>query len=257
MDNNIKKSIFRVTRFSRRQVLISAGIVTALSAMSSFVKLECKPSKGSKTAEGTDVHPPTTSVSPTSSPTELITVVTASTTPITFNTPTANATSFISYSYSPQSTLPPLIEVPGTSCMVANDRLYSLEHVWVKSLAGDMAVIGITQTMVTILDDPFKCELCEVGTMLNKDESFGNIQGWKVTADIITPVSGRVIDRNILVIGFVGEDGVISALQDHYRKAWMIVIQMTNPAELDSLLTPQQYVERVHGVESAADVTKA
>jgi glycine cleavage system H protein len=256
MDNNIKKSIFRVTRFSRRQVLISAGIITALSAMSSFVKLGCKPSKGGKAAEGAESHPPTPSVFPTSNPTELITVASASTTSKTFNTPTADTTSFISYSYSPPSALPPLIEVPGTSCTVATDRLYSLEHVWVKSISGDMVVIGITHTMVTILDDPFKCELCEVGTMLNKDESFGNIQGWKVTADIITPVSGRVIDRNILAIGFVGEDGVISALQDHYRKAWMIVLQLTNPAELNSLLTPQQYVERVHGVESAADVTK-
>jgi len=63
-----------------------------------------------------------------------------------------------------------------------------------------------------------------------------------------------LIQRNPLVIGFVGEDGVISALQDHYRGAWLIVVQLSNPSEFDGLLSYEQYAERVTGVESVADL---
>jgi len=92
--------------------------------------------------------------------------------------------------------------------------------------------------------------------MLAYGDAFGTIEGWKMTADLLTPVSGTLIGRNILAIGFVGEDGVISALQDHYRGAWMIVVQLSKPAELNSLLTAQQYAALVANMESTADTRK-
>jgi len=157
------------------------------------------------------------------------------------------------YSYVPPTALPPLITVTGTTCTVATDRLYSKEHIWVKSLSSDTVVMGITHTMVKILDSPYRCSLSQVGITLANGDAFGTIEGWKMTADLLTPVSGTLIGRNILAIGFVGEDGVISALQDHYRSAWMIVVQLSKPAELNSLLTAQQYAALVEGVESVSD----
>ena len=246
-----KRGIFRVTKFSRRQVLKSAGIMAAGAAISSIsLASGCKPSSSNSTGKDTGVNPTTSSSLPTSSFTAPTSVAPTSTIPV------ASTTATTGYSYVPPTTFPPLITVTGTQCTVATDRLYSKEHLWVKALSSTTVVMGITHTMVKILDNPYRLSLSQVGTMLANGDAFGTIEGWKMTADLLTPVSGTLIGRNILAIGFVGEDGVISALQDHYRGAWMIVVQLSKPAELNSLLTAQQYAALVEGVESGADTRK-
>lgn len=243
-----KRDIFRVTKFSRRQVLKSAGIIAAGAAVSSIPLVSgCKPSSSNSTANGTDVNPPNSPSPPASSSTAPTSVAPILTIPV------ANTAATTGYSYVPTTAPPPLITVTDTQCTVATDRLYSTEHIWVKSLSGTTVVMGITHTMVKILENPFKLALSPINTTLAKEDPFGTIEGWKMTADLLTPVSGILIGRNILAIGFVGEDGLISALQDHYRGAWMIVVQLSKPAELNSLLTAQQYAALVANIQSHVD----
>ena len=234
-----KAGIFRVTKFSRRQFLKSTGIVAAGAALGSIsLASACKSSSSTTTGTTTGVNPttggPTTSNDPASS----------STTPSS-NLPTSSLPA--GYFYIPPTGLPPLITVTGHSCTVANDgRVYSFDHVWVKSLSANIAVMGITATMVELLSQPYRCALSQVGSTLANGDSFGTIEGYKLTADLISPVSGTLIQSNPLVIGFVGQDGQIQLLAGYpYTGGWMVVVQLSNPGELKTLMTAQSYMTLV------------
>jgi glycine cleavage system H protein len=109
-------------------------------------------------------------------------------------------------------------------------------------------VIGISYSMFEILYNPWKCSLSKPGTSLAKGDNFGAIEGYKMAADLISPVSGTVVQINPLVVGIVDTaDGALIALADPYNQGWMMVIQLSKPAELNSLLTPQKYASFVHG----------
>jgi glycine cleavage system H protein len=160
-----------------------------------------------------------------------------STLPVT-PTPTA-------FNYVPPNSPPTLLAVPNTSCQVAADRLYSIEHVWVKSVTTEIVVLGITTTFVEILGEPYKMTFPNVGQVLTRDGGFGEILGYKVSADLITPVSGAVIQINTFLKGFSGTAVMEPLGVDPYNSGWMIAVQLSNPEELKSLLTPQDYVKRL------------
>jgi glycine cleavage system H protein len=212
---------FRVTQFTRRQVLKSAGFLVAGAAISSIsLASACKSSKETTAAPS--------SSSPSSSPPG--------------STP-AGTPGVSGYSYIPSTLLPPLLTVPGHPCTVADDgRLYSRDHVWVKSLSGGTAVMGITSAMVDILTMPNKCSLSQAGTALVKDDAFGTIEGYKLSTDLITPVSGTMVQINTLDIGYAGLDSQLEPLSSYpYTTGWMVVVQLSDSAELKTLLTAQNY----------------
>lgn len=229
---DVKKdpSMFRITRFSRRQFLKRTGI-TAFGAVIGSIAL----SSGCKSSTNG-----TTSLSP-STPSSSATASTSSSS----NPATLTATGS---PYVPQTAVPPLITVAGTSCTVAMDRVYSEDNIWVKSISNSRVVMGITETMKHIVNNPYKLDLYKVGTVLHKGDMFGIVEGYKLTADLITPVSGTVMEINKLATGFVGEDGSIAVLQDPYVRGWMTVVELSNPTELKGLLTPTQYDMLVTGV---------
>jgi len=212
-----KASNFRATEFTRRQVLKSvAGLATVAAIVS--MPIGCKSTGGSK-ASATNTATPTTE--PPSGT-------------IGMN------------SYIPPTAKPPEIIITGTSCAVATDRLYSEDHIWVKDLRDSRVVVGITLTMFHILYNPWRCTLSAVGTALSVNGNFGVIEGYKLTADLISPVSGIVVQINPLVVGIVDTgDGALVDLGDPYNRGWMMVVQLTKPAELNNLLTPQQYASFV------------
>ena len=209
---------FDTVKFSRRRFLKSVA-VTAVGASLANLPAACNSSAVSETTE-----PNTTSQ--TTSPSQ---------------------TSTGPFAYTPVAASPPVITVSGTSCTVATDRLYSPEHVWVLSLPGNRAVLGITQTMYEILYRPYRVETSPIGTMLAKDDGFSSMEGYKMAAEIASPVSGVIIDMNKLAAGYMGEDGAIQALTDSYKTGWMIVVQLSKPAELASLLKPEDYIKQLKG----------
>ena len=224
---DVKKdqSMFRITRFSRRQFLKRTGITAAGALIGSIAfSSACKSS-----TNGTTSPSPFTPTS--NSPPDDPTILPQTASP-----------------YVPQTAVPPLITVAGTSCTVAMDRVYSEENIWVKSISTSRAVMGITETLKHIVNNPYKLDLYKVGTILNKGDMFGIVEGYKLTADLITPVSGTVVEINKLAIGFMGEDGSIAVLQDPYVRGWMTVIELSKPIELKGLLTPAQYDKLVTGI---------
>jgi len=103
--------------------------------------------------------------------------------------------------------------------------------------------MGVTTSMVDILSEPYGLSLPSIGTYLSKGDAFGTIEGYKLTTDLIAPVSGTIIEANTYLTIPVGQGGNIPPINnDPYNSGWLIVVQLSNLTELNSLLTPQAYV---------------
>ena len=126
--------------------------------------------------------------------------------------------------------------------VVANDRLYSAYNIWVKSLSANVVVMGITSSMVEILSEPYQLSLSQTGTALASGDAFGTIEGYKLTADLISPVSGVILEVNLDLLLQGQVEMIVQINNDPYNSGWMIVVQLNNPNDLSSLLTPQGYV---------------
>ena len=125
--------------------------------------------------------------------------------------------------------------------MVPKDLRYSRTHEWARA-EGDTCTVGITQFAVEQLTDVVYVELPKAGKQVKGQggDGFGQIESVKAVSDLYAPVSGEVIAVNDAV---VQDPGLVSA--DPYGKGWMIKIRMSNPAELQQLLTPEQYEQQI------------
>lgn len=115
------------------------------------------------------------------------------------------------------------------------DLIYSDEHVWVKK-EGDQVRIGITDFAQDELGDIVFVELPEVGDDIECDEPFGSVESVKTVSELYAPVSGTIIEINEEL-----EDNPEFVNESPYDRAWMIVVELTDDAELDELLTDDEY----------------
>ena len=146
---------------------------------------------------------------------------------------------------------PAVLRLTGSDCTVATDRLYSSDHVWVKSIAPDMAVLGITPTMVTIIARPYALELPKLGTLLEQNDAFGDIEGVKLSTSMITPISGQVVQLNEVVVreGMGAAEIMTQVNSDPWNGGWMIVMKLSKPDELKGLMTAQDYKNKLLAME--------
>jgi glycine cleavage system H protein len=116
---------------------------------------------------------------------------------------------------------------------------YSKTHEWV-SKHGDLATIGITDYAQSQLGDIVHLELPDVGATVAADQIFGSIDSVKAVSDMISPVTGEVVEVN--------EDLIESpelVNEDPHTAGWMMIVKMEEPLELDELMTAEQYEEFV------------
>jgi glycine cleavage system H protein len=240
-----KKDISRVAKYSRRQFLKSAAVVTVGTAISSIsLTSGCKSPGVSIAATTTDGNPVTGPVSSTGSlqPGTSIVQQPSSLPASTSATTAAGTPPITGYSYIPPAIPPPIIQVSGTACTIATDRLYSDNNIWVKSLSASIVVMGVTPTMVDLLAEPYGLSLSPVGTNLMNGDEFGSIEGYKLAADLMSPVSGAIIETNGYLTIPVGQGGNIAPINnDPFGIGWLIVVQLANSSQLNSLLTPEKY----------------
>jgi len=121
--------------------------------------------------------------------------------------------------------------------MTPEDLKYSKTHEWVR-VEDDTATIGITDYAQNELGDIVNIELPEPGDTLQAGQRFGSIDSVKAVSDLISPVSGEVLEVN--------EDLVESPElinEDPYTSGWMIIVKMDDPSELGELMTAEQYDE--------------
>ena len=115
------------------------------------------------------------------------------------------------------------------------DLLYHPEHDWAR-IEGDEAVLGITWYAADALGELVHYEPPDAGATIAKDQSYGEIESVKAVSDLISPLSGEVIEVNARVV-----DGPETVNDDPYGDGWLIRIRLTNPSERDQLLDVAAY----------------
>lgn len=116
-----------------------------------------------------------------------------------------------------------------------DDRKYSREHEWVRVEDG-IGTIGITDFAQEELGDIVYLDLPAKGTQVRQFEKMGEIESVKSVSDLYSPVSGEVLDVNSVVV-----DSPEIVNQDPFDTGWMVRVRLSDPSELDNLLTAEQY----------------
>ena len=112
---------------------------------------------------------------------------------------------------------------------------YTKDHEWIK-VDGNVATVGVTDFAQSQLGDIVFIEIETVGETLAKEEVFGTIEAVKTVSDMFMPVAGEVLEVNPKI---TEQPDVVN--KDPYGDGWMIKVKISNPAELNELLTPEQY----------------
>lgn len=114
------------------------------------------------------------------------------------------------------------------------DFKYTKEHEWIKP-NGSTATIGITSHAQESLGDIVFVELPKVGTEVAKGKTFGSVESVKAVSDLYSPASGTVTEVN----------GDLASAPENINKdahsAWLIKINLKDSAELNSLLSSEDY----------------
>ena len=119
--------------------------------------------------------------------------------------------------------------------MVLKDLLYTETHEWVK-VEGEEAYIGITDYAQHELGDIVYVELPEEGDEVDSGEAFGTIEAVKAVEDLISPLSGEVLEINEAL-----EDAPETINQSAYEEGWLIRIKLSDKSQLDGLLKAADY----------------
>jgi glycine cleavage system H protein len=118
---------------------------------------------------------------------------------------------------------------------VPEDLHYSKDHEWVR-VDGNVAIIGITDYAQNSLGDVVYVELPKAGEAFSASESFGSVESVKAVSEVFTPISGAIAQINESLA-----DEPEKVNTDPYGEGWMIRVEMSNPGEVDSLLTAAEY----------------
>ena len=118
---------------------------------------------------------------------------------------------------------------------VPKDLKYTNDHEWVK-VEGDIATVGITDFAQGELGDIVYVEVDTLDEELEREEVFGTVEAVKTVSDLFMPISGEVIEFNESL-----ETNPEKVNEDPYEEGWMIKIKISNPSEIDELLSSEDY----------------
>ena len=116
---------------------------------------------------------------------------------------------------------------------------YTKDHEWVK-IEGDEATVGITDFAQRELGDIVYVEIESVGKELKAGEIFGTVEAVKTVSDLYLPLSGSVSEVNPNL-----NSNPEAVNSDPYGEGWMIKMKVSNPTELDGLLSSEAYQKLV------------
>jgi glycine cleavage system H protein len=116
-----------------------------------------------------------------------------------------------------------------------DDLLYHPEHDWAR-IDGDEATLGVTWFAQDALGELVHYEPPDVGATIAKDASYGEVESVKAVSDLITPLSGEVLEVNQKVV-----DAPETVNDDPYGDGWLIRIRLSNPGEREQLLDVAAY----------------
>lgn len=120
---------------------------------------------------------------------------------------------------------------------IPQDLKYTKDHEWVK-VEGDTATIGITDFAQGELGDIVYVEVDTLDESLEREEVFGTVEAVKTVSDLFLPLAGEIVSFNDNL-----EDEPEKVNSDPYGDGWMVKVKFTDAAQLDDLLTPEEYKE--------------
>jgi glycine cleavage system H protein len=236
------------TSLSRREFLKDAGIVIGGVALASIaLSSACDPAEttiattentppGTQSAE-TEPGATTSSPAATTASSPAVTTGTVPTSTIPGTTPVATTTTVVTGGKAGNPVNSNLLDIPGCSTKVAADRLYSLDNVWVRNMGNNVVQLGISDPFQALADKVNVCSLLPAGTTLQIAQAFGAIEADKLSLDLISPVSGKIVEVNTSLMALPGPIN-----SDAYGSGWMVNVALSKPSELDSLVSPAYYV---------------
>ncbi len=118
---------------------------------------------------------------------------------------------------------------------IPNELKYTKDHEWI-AIDGDIAKVGITDFAQRELGDIVYVEIETVGELLKADEVFGTVEAVKTVSDLFLPVEGEILELNEDL-----ETSPEDVNNDPYEKGWMIKMKVSNPSDVDNLLTSEDY----------------
>jgi len=118
------------------------------------------------------------------------------------------------------------------------DYRYLETHEWHK-LEGDTVTIGITQIAADELTDITFVSLPKIGASIEANKRFGEIESVKASSDLYSGVGGTVTAVNT---DLNNNPGLVN--KDPYNAGWMVKLKVTNPAEVNKLLSAEQYLQK-------------
>ena len=118
---------------------------------------------------------------------------------------------------------------------------YTKEHEWIK-VEGDVATVGITDYAQGELGDIVYVEIETEGESLDAEEVFGTVEAVKTVSDLFMPLSGEVTELNSGL-----DTDPESVNRDPYGAGWMIKIKMSDPSEVEGLLSADAYKDLIGG----------
>ena len=114
---------------------------------------------------------------------------------------------------------------------------YTKDHEWLRVEGGE-AYIGVTDFAQSELGDIVFVEVDTVGEIIEKEETFGTIEAVKTVTDMFMPVSGEIIKFNEAL-----ESNPELINKDPYGEGWVVKIKLTEPAQVNELLSASKYSE--------------
>ena len=116
---------------------------------------------------------------------------------------------------------------------------YTKDHEWI-SLDGDVATVGITNFAQGELGEIVYVDVDTVGESLEEGDVFGTVEAVKTTSDLFLPVAGEILEFNPEISEDEGDNPAIinSAAESD---GWIIKMKVANPADLDALLSKEDY----------------
>jgi glycine cleavage system H protein len=124
---------------------------------------------------------------------------------------------------------------------IPENLLFTQDHEWIAFEDG-LATVGISEYAQGELGDVVFVEIETLGETLGKGDIFGTVEAVKTVSDLFMPVSGEVVEVNSEL---ADKPELIN--KDPFGSGWMIRIKLTDPGELSSLLTPDNYRKMIEG----------
>lgn len=131
--------------------------------------------------------------------------------------------------------------------LIPKECRYTREHEWAR-LEDGIVTIGVTDYAQEKLGEIVYVELPDENDEVRKDESFGVVESTKNASDVMAPISGKVVETN----GTLEENPELIN-NDPYDEGWIIRIQPEDVAELDELMSADEYREYLEKLESEGD----